>query len=156
MYTLIKKSSNGKMFQLQETGKADSKPVWYYLANHVLKFAETVKEADSFGIQTEKKHMKDYIIRIEKGTSEAPKNTNGASKEPWKPAPKKEWTPYQKSPEESEKITRLSVLSSAANIVANMEGITPELAYSTVEDLFSRMLTLIRPEPEHKEEGVVL
>ena len=164
MYKLIKKSSNKKMFLLQDEAKPTEKAVWFFLAPHTFKFAETVNDGDVFDIQTEKKNLKDYIIRITK--SGAPTHeTVGASRPAWTPPAKKEpWKPYTKSPEEQEQIRRCNSMTAASVITAaliNTGNVKKDDALATLTTVFDEVLAkleegLTQKTEETKDEGVVL
>ena len=169
MYKLTRISSNKKMFELADEAKPEAKPVWYFLANHVLKFAESIQVGDAFDIETEKKNMKDYIIRINKkgGAPRAESRTASGPQEEkkvWTPPQKKEWKPYTKSPEEQEQIRRCNSMTAASVVVAaliNAKALAPEAVSESVDKFFHEFLGKLES-PSHvvkeevKEEGVPL
>lgn len=167
MYKLTRISSNKKMFELQDETKPTEKPIWYFLANHVLKFAESIQVGDTFDIQSEMKNMKPYIIRINKQGSSAPraesKPAGEEKKAPWTPPQKKEWKPYTKSPEEQEQIRRCNSMTAASVVVAaliNAKALAPEAVSEAVDKFFNEFLDKLES-PSHvvkeeKEEGVPL
>jgi hypothetical protein len=151
----------------------DGTPKWYFLDEKVKGFAEKIKVGDtvsvtttSFVDATDGNKKKDKIIFL---TKEADGGASEEAAQPGAGAPasvtekyqnqKKEFKPYgAKSPRESEKITRLSVLSSTVQIVSSMvekevDGLKDvEEIFGLTEDLYTRLLDKVNLDlPENEQ-----
>lgn len=116
-YRVVKKSFKGNMLCLAEESQSDEEAKWYFLTPPVKSFASKVKAGDVIAdIKTENKGKDTYISRLEV-------TKNGFITPPSKEGNSSGYQTQryynQKSPEENERITRLSVLSSTATIVAS-------------------------------------
>ena len=132
------------MIQVQVSGK--DKPQWYACDQKVKTFAKnSFAEGDDIELTIEKREGKDYVTKVSRpGQASAPQSQAPAS-EPAK------YTPNTgkygaKTPEESEKITRLSVMSSAAQAIQVATGqITdPKILADAVIVLYRAMLAEIK------------
>lgn len=156
MYRVVKKSFKGDMLQLSEETQTDEQAKWFFLTPAVQKFAVTIKKGDSIDVVTEDKGDKKYISRINTGKG-------SAERTPTAEAPTKTWskpasTWGQKSPEESEKISRLSLLSSTATIVASLGLKDTTEVLGAIDVVYEKLYGVLKATPlseDKKEEPVV-
>ncbi len=148
MYQVTRKSFKGDMLQLTDDSQKNE---WYFIEDKCQPFAKDIKVGDSISIrhdtiqQDGKSKKRITFLTKEKdggGTAEAAIPGAGA------PVQKKaEFKPYgQKSKRESEKISRLSVLSSTSNIVSALiekEALPlDDLAelFNATDELFTKLM----------------
>jgi len=130
-------SSNGNMFKLEKLDEKDGY-VWYFLGDNVKGFAKTIKVGEDIDVKVEEINSQKTITFITKKTSTLVNSKVFIGGE-GKTTEKKSWTPYQKSPEESEKIKRLSILSSVCTAVSAIQGqVDPNTLPTIIESLFDK------------------
>ncbi len=145
-YKVAKKSFKGNMLLLEKDG---AKGKWYFLSTPVEAYAkssgvEVGTEVED--IQTEQRGKDTYITKLSiKGGSsvKSPTNDNTSTSSGGSNGYRPSYG--SKSPEESEKITRLSVLSSVATILSNVAFDNAEATIKEADALFDHFLTKIRP-----------
>ena len=105
----------------------------------------------NFALVKEQRDGKDFVTQVRRpggsAGQSAPVSNNQATTAPQAaPAPKPTWNGGGKSPEESEKITRLSVMSTAANAAQILTGqITdPVVLGDVVVGLYNKFLAEIK------------
>jgi hypothetical protein len=153
MYKITRKSFKGDMVELQSADNATEKPKWYFLDEKVQTYSKNLKKGDTVNakfIQKGKDSVITYITKGGESDVQSPASTDKPTSS-YKSYPKYQsnnatqkpaWG--QKSPEESERITRLSVLSSTVAIVAALKEVTVENVYEITEGLFDALLSKVK------------
>jgi len=137
-----------EMIKVNENGK----DVWYEADAKAKGYAKSAfKEGDEVELVKEQRDGKDFVTQVRRpggsAGQSAPVSNNQATTAPQAaPAPKPTWNGGGKSPEESEKITRLSVMSTAANAAQILTGqITdPVVLGDVVVGLYNKFLAEIK------------
>lgn len=144
-YKVTKKSFKGDMLLLNEVGKENEKGKWYFLSEAVQAFAKKINlgaGSEIESIETEQRGKDTYITKFKTSgdvnSVKRPTYTSESS------ASSSKGTWGQKSPEESEKITRLSVLSSVSNIVAQLQISDVEEIKKVTCELYHTLLNEVK------------
>lgn len=143
-YKVTKKSFKGDMLLLNEVGKESEKGKWYFLSEPVQAFAKKINVgagSELETIETEQRGKDTYITKL-KTSGDSQAVVHRPTYQGSAPAKNTSWG--QKSPEESEKITRLSVLSSVSNIVAQLQLTDVEEIKKVSSELFRSFLAEIK------------
>lgn len=143
-YKVAKKSFKGDMLLLNEVGKESEKGKWYFLTEAVQSFAKKLNVSagsELESIETEQRGKDTYITKL-KANGESPASVYKPTTAYQQSSAKSSWN--QKTPEESEKITRLSVLSSVSNIVAQLQLTDVEEIKKVSTELFRSFLAEIK------------
>ena len=147
MVKLVKIAFQKDMIKVNENGKE----VWYDADPKVKNFVKSsFHEGDDIELNFEQRNGKACIVRVSRPGQAAPVAQQASAPVAETPAPTTQQSQGswrgQKSPEESEKITRLSVLSSATQAAAVLTGQIndPAVLADVVVSLYNKFLAEIK------------